>query len=82
MTEELAEVTDGQLRALRELRFVTVNVARTIAYGYDADPRRVEAVGFGALRFPRAPGVWDCQFMSTHPRITEEVEKRLGLTRG
>lgn len=75
-------MTADNLRALRELRFVTVNVARTTAYGYDADHLLVDAVGEGAFRFERAPGVWDCQFMSTHPRIIEEVEKLLGLAHG
>lgn len=80
--DELREVTADNLRALRSLRFVTVNVARTTAYGYDYDHLLVDAVGEGAFRFERAPGVWDCQMMSTHPKIIAEVETRLGLDHG
>ncbi len=61
MSEELPEVTADQLRALRELRFVTVNQSRDRVWGYDKDKARVEAVGFGCYQFQRAPGVWDCQ---------------------
>jgi hypothetical protein len=80
--EEQRDVTDGQLRALRELRFVTINRARTVAFGVDSDRARVEAVGFHALGYERAPGVWDYQCRLTHPRMLREVEAILGLDHG
>ncbi len=80
MSEELPEVTADQLRALRELRFVTVNQSRDRVWGYDKDKARVEAVGFGCYQFQRAPGVWDCQMTSDHPTIITAAEDLLGLT--
>ena len=80
MSDPLSEVTSDNLRALSALRFVTTNLARTRAWGYDSDHLLVAAVGEGSLRFERSPGVWDCVMESSHPRIIEEVRKINGLT--
>jgi hypothetical protein len=82
VSEEWPEVTADQLRALRELRFVTVNTARNCMWGYDYDQARVAAVGFDCFGFERAPGLRDWQVTTGHPRIIEEVEKMLGLAHG
>jgi hypothetical protein len=82
VTDELPPVTADQLRALRELRFVTVNRARTRVIAMDKDKARVEAVGFGATTYQRAPGVWDCEMTCTHPQIIAALERMLGLEHG
>lgn len=82
MTVEWPETTADQLRALRELRFVTTNQARDRVWGYDYDVARCSAVGGHVTRFERAPGVWDCQVQDSRPRIIAEVERMLGLASG
>jgi hypothetical protein len=82
MTVDWPEVTADQLRALRELRFVTVNLARDTVWGRDFDQPRVAAVGFNCNRVRRASGLVEWELQTSHPRIIAEVEKMLGLTHG
>jgi hypothetical protein len=79
---ELPDVTPDQVRAMKECRFATVNVARDQAFWIDADKARVEAVGFGAGSYERARGVWEYEGRTSHPQMIAAVEKHLGLARG
>jgi hypothetical protein len=60
-------------QALRECRFVTTNVTRTVALVYDADELRIRATGLTHTRYERAPGVYDYEARSSDARVIEFV---------
>ena len=74
---ELPPFDHGHKSAIRECRFKTVNVARTVAIIYDADELRIKATGCDYSRYERAriatPGVYDYEARSADERIIEFV---------
>lgn len=82
MTDELPPFTADNKRALRELRFVTVNQARNRVIANDGDPNRLSAAGLSAHRYERATGVFDWEGTSGHPDAIAYVTKLLGLPDG
>lgn len=82
MSDEWEPLTDGQLRAMRECRFVTVKRDRSEAFGMDYDAARVTAVGFNCFPYKRAPGLMDYEWRTSHPDMIEAVAQHTGLSRG
>ena len=82
--DEPAELTLDQIReriaALGNLRWFTVNRARTWALAHDSDMMKLGKAGFSAHRYERAPGVWDYEGTCDHPEIVRAAAEAKGLS--
>ena len=74
---ELPPFDAGHKAAIRECRFKTTDVARTMAIVYDADELRVKATGLIYSRYERAPrsqpGLYDYEARSADERVVAFV---------